>query len=76
MENFYEEEEKEYPCEPNLAIRRKNEWKFAQKHAQILIDQEYELEKDMGPDKNWSISDQKKINSMKVKLRSLNVNLE
>ena len=43
MENFYEEEE--YPREPNLAIRRKNEWKFARKHAQILIDQEYELEK-------------------------------
>lgn len=47
MENFYdyEEEEEEYSQEPNLAIRRKNEWKFARRHSKILTDQNYELNK-------------------------------
>ena len=39
------EYEEEYPYEPNLAARRKNEWKYARKHAQILVDQDYELGK-------------------------------
>ena len=31
--------------EPSRAKRRKNEWKFAKRHAQILEDQDYELNK-------------------------------
>ena len=37
MENFYEyDEEEEYSRVPDLAIRRKNEWKFAARRKRIL----------------------------------------
>ena len=42
---IYEDDE-EISLTPALrAERRKNEWKHAKRHAQILIDQDYELDK-------------------------------
>ena len=37
----------EYSKNNTRAERRKNEWKFAKRHAQILIDQDYELDKSL-----------------------------
>ena len=42
-EEYFEEE---YPTS-RAAERRKNDWKFAKRHAQILIDQDYELDKSL-----------------------------
>lgn len=44
MEDFIEEEEA-YSKDSLRAERRKNEWKYAKRHAQILADQDYELDK-------------------------------
>ena len=45
MEDFIEEEEEVYSKDNMRAERRKNEWKHAKRHSQILVDQDYELDK-------------------------------
>ena len=39
------EPEENIEQESSRAERRKNEWKYAKRHAQILVDQNYELDK-------------------------------